>query len=243
MIRITPQHIYALRDSTGKPFTDLLDRLIRSSAAILGIPPSDVLDNPRINYRDGGVDTQVNKGGHRGPWDYFKGPTTWQYKAVELEGLTDSKVRNEISGNSKDYVRSLLKDGYAYRLCVAHDGPAEKRNSIKASLDAEIKKVRLDAPESSVLLASDIVAWVNAFPAIAAEMLDSSMTEFSSWFAGMHSGGAFAGSIADHMEQRATRAEPFLNFPIEAVRRWALAEIKYAEQNAESFRMSEEELF
>jgi len=66
---------------------------------------------------------------------------------------------------------------------------------------------------------------------------------FSSWFAGMHSGGAFAGSIADHMEQRAARAEPFLNFPIEAVRRWALAEIKYAEQNAESFRMSEEELF
>jgi hypothetical protein len=66
---------------------------------------------------------------------------------------------------------------------------------------------------------------------------------FSSWFAGMHGGGAFAGSIADHMEQRATRAEPFLNFPIEAVRRWALAEIKCAEQNAESFRMSEEELF
>src|SRR5208337_3084046 len=39
MIRIAPQHIYALRDSTGKPFTDLLDRLIRSSAAILGIQP------------------------------------------------------------------------------------------------------------------------------------------------------------------------------------------------------------
>jgi hypothetical protein len=85
MIRITPQHIYALRNSTGKPFTDLLDRLIRSSAAILGIPPSDVLDNPRINYRDGGVDTQVNKGAQEGPWDYFKGPTTWQYKAVELD--------------------------------------------------------------------------------------------------------------------------------------------------------------
>jgi hypothetical protein len=66
---------------------------------------------------------------------------------------------------------------------------------------------------------------------------------FASWFAGMHSGGAFAGSIADHMEQRATRAEPFLNFPIEAVRRWALAEIKFANENAESFRMSEEELF
>ena len=178
MIRIAPQHIYALRDSTGKPFTDLLDRLIRSSAGILGIPPSDVLDNPRINYPDGGVDTQVNKGAQQGPWDFFKGPTTWQYKAVELDELTDSKVRNEISGNSKDYVRSLLKDGYAYRLCVAHDGPAEKKTSIKALLDAEIKNVRLDAPESIVLFASDIVAWVNAFPAIAAEMLDSTMTEF-----------------------------------------------------------------
>lgn len=114
MIRITPQHIYSLRNSTGKPFTDLLDRLIRSSAAILGIPPSDVLDNPRINYPDGGVDTQVNKGAQEGPWAYFKGPTTWQYKAVELEELTDSRVRNEISGSSKDYVRSLLKDGYAF---------------------------------------------------------------------------------------------------------------------------------
>ena len=40
MIRITPEHIYVLRDSTGKPFTDLLDHLIRSSAATLGIAPS-----------------------------------------------------------------------------------------------------------------------------------------------------------------------------------------------------------
>ena len=57
-----------------------------------------MLDNPRINYPDGGVDTQVNKGAQQGPWDYFKGPSTWQYKAVELEELTDSKVQNEISG-------------------------------------------------------------------------------------------------------------------------------------------------
>src|ERR1700730_14242661 len=38
---------------------------------------------------------------------------------------------------------------------------------------------------------------------------------FSSWVAGTHSGGAFAGSIADHMEQRASTAKPFLTFPIE----------------------------
>ncbi len=66
---------------------------------------------------------------------------------------------------------------------------------------------------------------------------------FSAWFAGMHSGGAFAGSIADHVGQRASMAEPFLNFPIEAVRRWARAEIRYADENVESFRLREEELF
>jgi hypothetical protein len=57
MIRIAAENIYVLRNSTGKPFTDLLDRLIRSSAAILGIPATAVLDNPRVNYPDGGVDT------------------------------------------------------------------------------------------------------------------------------------------------------------------------------------------
>jgi hypothetical protein len=66
---------------------------------------------------------------------------------------------------------------------------------------------------------------------------------FSAWFAGIHSGGAFAGSIADHVGQRASMAEPFLNFPIEAVRRWARAEIMYADENVENFRLREEELF
>ena len=83
---------------------------------------------------------------------------------------------------------------------------------------------------------------LNAVTRFILENYGSDDIVFSNWITGMQ-GGAFAGSIADHMEQRASKAEPFLNFPIEAVRRWALAEIKYAEQNAESFRMSEEELF
>ena len=66
---------------------------------------------------------------------------------------------------------------------------------------------------------------------------------FSGWVAGMHNGRAFAGSIADHMGQRASMAEPFLNFPIEAVRRWARGEIMFANENVENFRLAEEELF
>jgi hypothetical protein len=60
----------------------------------------------------------------------------------------------------------------------ARDGPAEKKTEIKASLDAEIERVNPTAPESIVLFASEVVAWVNTFPAIAAEMLGSSMKDF-----------------------------------------------------------------
>src|ERR1019366_2538678 len=178
MIRIGTQNIYLLLNSTGKPFTDLLDRLIRSSAATLGIPPSAVLDNPRTNYPDGGVDTQVTVGAQSDPRGYFNGPSTWQFKAVALNDFNDSKVRGEISGRTKEYVRSLLREHYAYRLCIADDGPAERKTEIKAMLDAEIKKINCDAPESIVLFASEVTDWVNAFPAIAAEMLGSSTKDF-----------------------------------------------------------------
>jgi len=178
MIRITAELIYVLRNSTGKPFTDLLDRLIRTSAATLGIPSSAVLDNPRINHADGGVDTQVTMGTQPDLWGYFDVPSTWQYKAVALRDFTDSKVKEEISGDSKHYVRSLLKEGYAYRMCIADDEPPEQKIEIKKLLDGEIAKVNPAAPKSIVLFASDVVAWVNTFPAIAAEMLGSSMKDF-----------------------------------------------------------------
>jgi hypothetical protein len=179
MIRIAAEHIHLLRNSTGKAFTDLLDRLIRSSAATVGVPASAVLDNPRVNHPDGGVDTQVTVGAQSDPWGYFNAPSIWQYKAVALTDFSASKIKEEINGESKDYVRSLLKQGYAYRLCVADDGSAKKKAAIKALLVAEIAKVNPTAPEPIVLFASEIVSWVNTFPAIAAEMLGYSMMEFS----------------------------------------------------------------
>jgi hypothetical protein len=66
---------------------------------------------------------------------------------------------------------------------------------------------------------------------------------FSRWVAGMHNGRVFAGSIAEYTENRASMAQPFLNFPIEAVRRWAQGETMFAEENVEGFRLSEEERF
>ena len=66
---------------------------------------------------------------------------------------------------------------------------------------------------------------------------------YSGWVTGMQSGHAFAGSVADYTERQASTAEPFLNFPIEAVRRWARGQIAFAAENADRFRISEEELF
>jgi hypothetical protein len=184
MIRIAAENIYVLRNSAGKSFTDLMDRLIRSSVAVLGIPATAVLDNPRVNYPDGGVDTQVTDGRTDDGWNYFTAQTVWQYKAVALKDFTDSKVKEEITGGSKGYVRSQIQNGYAYRLCIADDGPAERKTEIKNLLDAEIRAVNPVAPEVVVLFASNVVDWVNTFPAIAAEMLGSTLTEFfhfSTW--------------------------------------------------------------
>jgi hypothetical protein len=184
MIRIAAEHIYLLRNSSGKLFTDLLDRLIRSSVATVGVPGSAVLDNPRVNHPDGGVDTQVTVGAQSDPWGYFKAPSIWQHKAVSSNDFNGGKIKEEINGESKAYVQSLLKQGYAYRLCIADDGSAKKKAAIEALLVAEIAKVNPAAPEPMVLFASDVVAWVNTFPAIAAEILGSPMTDcfhFEAW--------------------------------------------------------------
>ena len=75
-----------------------------------------MLDNPRSNYPDGGVDTQVTIGAQPDPWGYLNGSSAWQYKAVALKDFTDSKVKEEISGDSKD----LRSQSAAGRLCLPH---------------------------------------------------------------------------------------------------------------------------
>ncbi len=66
---------------------------------------------------------------------------------------------------------------------------------------------------------------------------------FSSWMTGMNDGGMFTGSVAERLQQQASAARPFLTYPIAAVQRWARARITFADQNSESFRHWEEEIF
>lgn len=177
MFPIRAEHIYVLRDSTGKRFTDLMDRLVRSSAATAGIAPSAVADCPKTNLADGGVDTEVS-GVAADPWSYFATRSAWQYKAVATTSMTDAKITEEIEGESKAYTRELIQRGYGYRMCIADAVTAERKGEMEAVLNAAIRKIRTDSPNSMVLSASEIVAWTNAFPAIAAEVTGSQLEGF-----------------------------------------------------------------
>jgi hypothetical protein len=180
MIRVRPEDIYALRNSTGRPFTDHLDRLIRSSASVVGIVAASVSDNPRTNLADGGADTEVSaRATLPDRWGYFGAESVWQYKAVEVGSLTDKLIAEEITAPSKQYVRDLLVRGYGYRFCICHDGTAERKAEIKVVLAAEIRRVNPNAPEPLVLFAKDVAEWTNAFPALAAELLHSELSGFS----------------------------------------------------------------
>jgi len=51
IIQIKPEDIYVLRNGTGRPFTDHMDSLLRSAAAVVGIANEHISDNPRTNIR------------------------------------------------------------------------------------------------------------------------------------------------------------------------------------------------
>jgi hypothetical protein len=72
-----------------------------------------------VNYQDGGVDTQVSTALSVDRRGYFGAQTVWQYKAVADNTSTKAKLQDEVKGKSKEYLRKLLKAGYAYRICVA----------------------------------------------------------------------------------------------------------------------------
>jgi len=64
---------------------------------------------------------------------------------------------------------------------------------------------------------------------------------FSSFAAGIHSGGVFAGPISNWAQRQVSLAEQFLDYPIESVRKWARGEVQFSSEQAEKFREREAE--
>jgi hypothetical protein len=178
MIRIKPETVYALRDSTGRALTELMDELIRHSVSVSGVAQAFVSTNLRVNYQDGGVDTQVALPLPVDKRGYFGHKSVWQYKAHEEKTLKKKKLVDEITAPSKTYLKELLQQGYAYRICIADNGPAKRKEQLETWADEAIQKIAPGAPSCKVLFADDIVAWVNSFPAIAARLSGADLADF-----------------------------------------------------------------
>lgn len=86
---------------------------------------------------------------------YFGVKSAWQYKAHAEKDLTKKKVSEEVTGSSKGYLLQLLKQGYAYRICIADNAPAKRKVQLESWFDEAIQTVAPGAPACKVLFAEE----------------------------------------------------------------------------------------
>jgi hypothetical protein len=165
---ISPQDLGIFRDAVGADFTAFVDSIVRASAAKLGIPATNVHTNCKITRPDGGVDTQVQSGG-ADPDQRLSSPTLWQYKARSFADVAKG-LSGEIEGTSKDYARQLIREGYAYRLCICDSESPEAKLKLEEGLNKLVREINPAAPEAQVLLSSDLAAWANHYPSVVAKI-------------------------------------------------------------------------
>ncbi len=211
---ITAADLSRFRDGSGNAFTQFVDGVIRAAAARLMIQPTDVHTNVRVNVRDGGVDTQVNTGADD-PAGRLTQPTLWQYKAQEFSAIDDAAIEHEINAESKEYARSLISKGYAYRLCVCHDTATNIKLRLQAKLNDVVKSLNSAAPPALVLGASDIAEWANQYPSVVAKTLGLPTDNFR-WFDSWQ-----ISAVADTREFVATDQFPSLRDRIQAHLDWS----------------------
>jgi hypothetical protein len=209
---ITADQFRLFLDGTGKPFTVFVDSVLRAAAARLGIPPSDVHTNVRTNLADGGVDTRIDSG--NGSNVYLAVRTLWQFKARPFKDFTDSLVQEEIQGASKEYARNLIRNGYAYRLCICEDSDARDQKKLQDLLHSHVTAVNPDAQPSLVLLPSDIAQWANQYPSVIARHLRLPVDKFRSHESWRASAVAETPTFVatEHHAEWATRIESHLNW-------------------------------
>ncbi|MCI0460833.1 MAG: hypothetical protein L0Z62_28120 [Gemmataceae bacterium] len=165
MWKVEPkQLVAAFRDGIGERWTQFVDALIRTQAAVSGVPDREILTNQRLNIADGGVDTQVNVPIPGEPTGRFASATCWQYKAEEYKRYTPSKRNKKLAAEiRKEYVSELIQRGYAYRLCICDCLPSRSRSKWLADLKAEKDRINPAAPDPLVLTADDIAPWACRF--------------------------------------------------------------------------------
>ena len=173
MWKLRPHELLQFK-GRGEPFADFVDQLIRAEAAKGGLPQSEVATQLRVTIKDGGVDTQVSQAIPRDPTGWFGVPTCWQFKSVGADEINDKKYKkkkNNLQAEiNKPYVKKLIAQGYAYRLCLLGDLTPLKKKDWEEQLKIEAKRINPDAPDPRVVDGGHLLEWAERFPAIVASL-------------------------------------------------------------------------
>lgn len=151
----------SLRGGGGEPFTEFVDSLLRTHCFAIGIPDTSIATTLRVNVRDGGVDTTIDRGDMADTTERLCCPSAWQYKAVSTSEVSVASVVREIQ---KPHVTKLVSQGYGYRLCVCDELTAQKKSDLEAALNKAAREISPAAQQCFVLSGSDIAAWANRYP-------------------------------------------------------------------------------
>jgi hypothetical protein len=174
MWKLRPDELLRLKGGGGEPFVHFVDQLIRAEAAKGGLSQSEVATQLRVNIKDGGVDTQVSQAIPRDPTGWFGVPTCWQFKSVGADEIIDKKYKtkkNSLQAEiNKHYVKKLIEQDYAYRLCLLGDLTPMKRQDWEEQLKVEAKRINPDAPDPRVVDGGHLLDWTERFPAIVASL-------------------------------------------------------------------------
>lgn len=182
MWKLTPADLLQLKGGGGERFGHFVDRLIRGEAAKAGPSQAEIKTQLRMNIRDGGIDTQVDKAIAGTKIGWFEHATCWQYKAVESAAIDDKRkeqAHNDLQKEiNKPYARQLIERGYAYRFCLLGDLPPSKRADWEGQLLAEAQRINPSAAEPRVVDGGDLLAWAELFPAVVAWLRNSTQKVF-----------------------------------------------------------------
>jgi hypothetical protein len=145
----------------GYPWAAFMDRLLAAACWQAGIPGSELRTNLRTDIRDGGVDTRVSAGSNRDFTGFLGDPSIWQYKAAHEANLSDTKLLAEVT---KRYAKRRIRNGDAFRLCLAVQLIDEKRTQLEENIAKQIASFHPNGPAPRVLTVDNIARIASHFP-------------------------------------------------------------------------------
>ena len=176
LLTISERDVLNLGGRGGEPFVEVVNRLLRAEAAMIG-QPSAAVTTMSVDERDGGVDARLDVA-RPGSFDWFPTPTCWQWKSGPL------LPKQAIAEIKKPYVRELLEQGYTYRVAVRAGLTPRKRANLEGALLTAARTIAPRTLPPRVLDAGDLARWCSAYPALVVALFKpylANVLHFESW--------------------------------------------------------------